>query len=750
MIEVSEILKGAHIRVEPEYELRLQELLTLCHSHLPSVNAELVERAFRLGYWAHRNDRRASGELYINHPIAVAEIMAKDICLDDVSVAAALLHDVVEDTELSIDFIRQEFGDNLAVIIDGLTKIEGVFSSREMVQAENVRKLMLSMASDIRVILVKFADRLHNMRTLDSLPRKKQIKIASETLQLFAPLAHRFGLFALKGELEDLSLKILESKSYFEIAEGLKDTKRAREAYVEAFIKPLREQLKSKGLDVEIYGRPKHIYSIFRKMRRQNKPLKEIYDLFAIRIVLNSSGKKGKEDCWRVYSIITDLYPPLPERFRDFISVPKSNGYQSLHTTVLGPEARRVEVQIRTREMHEVAERGLAAHWKYKEGLNDSEHQTEKWLSWVRDLLENPRTEKATEFVKDFRLNLYDEEIYVFTPKGDLLNLPNGATPVDFAFQVHTEVGYHCIGAKVNGKMVPLSQKLNSGDQVEIITSKKQTPRSDWIKFVVTHKARSRIRHWINEERRHTTEIGQDIWRRKMKRARIQLNDRELQRHASKIKFPSLQHMFYEIGAGLFDPNELINTIRKKNESDTHVQDDDSSENKDKPLRLQYNTFLDSAQANGRPALLIDNELHTDIVTSYASCCNPIPGDEVFGYLSKTGSIKIHRINCKNAAHLLLDHQDRVMQVEWSRQRDVQFVAALRILGEDRVGILNDISTVISKDLKTNIRSMTIDSEDGVFEGRIVLSVSDLSHLRRLMDRLRRINNIHGVYRFEE
>ena len=750
MIEVSDILKGAHIRVEKEYEAKLKELLTLCRTHLHSVDEHLVERAFRLGYWAHRNDRRASGELYINHPLAVAEIVAKDISLDDVSVAAALLHDVVEDTELSVEFIRQEFDDNLAVIIDGVTKIDGVFASREMVQAENVRKLMLSMASDIRVILVKFADRLHNMRTLGSLPRKKQLKIASETLHLFAPLAHRFGLFAIKGELEDLSLKVLDPEAYFEIAEGLKATKREREAYVEEFIGPIRDQLGSKGFEFDIYGRSKHIYSIFRKMRRQNKPLKEIYDLFAIRIVLSSSGKKGKEDCWRVYSVITDLYPPLPERFRDFISLPKSNGYQSLHTTVLGPEARRVEVQIRTEEMHEVAERGLAAHWKYKEDLNDADQQIDKWLTWVRDLLENPRPEQATEFVQDFRLNLYDEEIYVFTPKGDLLNLPNGATPVDFAFQVHTEVGYRCIGAKVNGKMVPLSHKLKSGDQVEIITSKKQTPRPDWIKFVVTHKARSRIRHWINEERRHTTGIGQDIWRRKMKRLRIQLSDRELQRYASKLKFPSLQHMYYEIGAGLFDPIELINIISKKNEPDVSVSEEEATDNKDNPIRLQYDTFLDTAQSSGRPALLIDNELHTDIVTSYASCCNPIPGDQVFGYLSKVGSIKIHRLNCKNAANLLVNHQDRVVQVEWSRQSDVQFVAALRIIGEDRVGILNDISTVISKNLKTNIRSMTIDSEDGVFEGRIVLSVNDLSHLRRLMERLKRISNIHGVYRFEE
>ena len=750
MIEVSDYLKGTEIQIEPEIEQQLDQLKAICRRQLRSFNEELIERAFRLSYWAHRNDRRASGEKYISHPLAVAAIVAQDISLDDISVAAALLHDVVEDTELSIEFLRQEFGDTLATIIDGLTKIDGVFTSREMGQAENVRKLMLSMASDIRVILVKFADRLHNMRTLDSLPRSKQIKIASETIELFAPLAHRFGLFAIKGELEDLSLKVLDPEAYFEIAGGLRDTKRERESYIASFIRPLQERLSNKGFKCEIYGRPKHIYSIYRKMRRQNKPLNEIYDLFAIRIVLKSRGKRGKEDCWRVYSIITDLYQPLPERFRDFISVPKSNGYQSLHTTVLGPRGRRVEVQIRTQEMHEVAERGLAAHWKYKEGLDQQNQQMDKWLAWVRDLLENPRPEQATEFVQEFRLNLYDEEIYVFTPKGDLLSLPNGATPVDFAFQVHTEVGYRCIGAKVNGKMVPLSHKLHSGDQVEIITSKKQTPRADWIKFVVTHKARSRIRHWINEDRRKTTELGQEIWRKKSKRAHLSVDDRDLQRYASKFKFPSPQHMFYEIGAGLFDVQDLIKAVKNRGEPEPVPGDGEAEDGKSTPLQLQLDSFLDTAQSTGQPALKIDGELHTDIVTRYAPCCNPIPGDEVFGYLSKSGHIKIHRVGCRNASYMLINHPDRIMQVEWSRQKDVQFVAALRIIGEDRVGILNDISTVISKNLKTNIRSMTIDSEDGIFEGTIVLSVNDLAHLRRLMDRLRRIDGIHGVYRFEQ
>ncbi|MDX1430330.1 MAG: RelA/SpoT family protein, partial [Rhodothermales bacterium] len=563
MIQASAILKGTDLDIEPVHQQKLEALLEVCHNNLPVVNEELIRRAFRLSYYAHRNDMRASGEMYIIHPLEVATIVATDIAFDDISVAAALLHDVVEDTEFSLDFIREEFGETMAVIIDGLTKIRGVFHSRELGQAENVRKLILSMAEDIRVILVKFADRLHNMRTLTSLPRAKQLKIASETRDLFAPLAHRFGLFQVKSELEDLTLSVIDPDEYGRIVKGLRATKQERDAYVQQFIDPLRARLEEDGFEFDIYGRSKNIFSIYRKMKRQEKPLDEIFDIFAIRIVLKSEGKKGKEDCWRVYSIITDLYKPLPERFRDFISVPKSNGYQSLHTTVVGHDGRRVEIQIRTQEMHEIAERGVAAHWKYKEGVAASDQEMEQFLSWVRDMMESPEPEQATEFVKDFRLNLYDEEIYVFTPRGDLHTLPSNATPVDFAFQIHTEVGHQCIGAKVNGKMVPLSYKLKSGDQVEIITSKKQTPNPDWMKFVVTHKARSRIRHWINEKRRKAVALGREAWVKKAERAGLDPDDQELHRSISKLRFPNAQQMYYEIGVGLFDADELVAAIKK-------------------------------------------------------------------------------------------------------------------------------------------------------------------------------------------
>jgi GTP pyrophosphokinase/guanosine-3',5'-bis(diphosphate) 3'-pyrophosphohydrolase len=635
----------------------------------------------------------------------------------------------------------------MANIIDGLTKIEGVFTSQKLGQAENVRKLMLSMATDLRVILVKFADRLHNMRTIEALSRKKQLRKASETLNLFAPLAHRFGLFPIKSELEDLCFEILNPEAYAHIVERLEEMAEERDAYIAEFIDPLAEHLEEEGFTFTIKGRVKNVYSIHRKMERKNKPIDEIYDIFAIRVILQSDGPKGKEDCWRVYSLVTDLYKPLPERFRDFISVPKSNGYQSLHTTVFGPGGRRVEVQIRTQEMHEVAERGVAAHWKYKEGTENVDEEMERFLEWVRDLLENPEPEEATEFVKEFRLNLYDEEIYVFTPEGDLLTLPQGATPVDFAFKVHTEVGMQCIGAKVNGKMVPLSQELTSGDQVEIITSEKQSPSPDWINFVVTHKARSRIRKWTNEERRKAVELGKEVWAKAKDQAGLEISDQDLQGVAHDLKFPDLQQLFYEIGKGLYDPDELVESI-KGTQSDGAAPDDEEVD--EVALREQYEQFLDAAQQTEQQALVIDGEVQKDLAVNYASCCNPIPGDEVFGFVSKTGTVNIHRSSCRNASDLLVNQPDRILDVDWSHQKDVQFVAALRLMGEDRVGMVNDITTVISKNLKTNIRSITIDTEDGVFSGTIMLHVSDLEHLKRLIKRLKRIDGIQGVYRFKE
>ena len=741
MLEVSATLKESRVRVSAEFEGRLLRLLNTCKVRLPSVDENMIRRAFELSYWAHRNDRRATGELYISHPLEVAQIVAESIQIDDTSVAAALMHDVVEDTELSLGLIREEFGDEMAMLIDGLTKIRGVYSNRELGQAENVRKLILSMAQDIRVMLVKFADRLHNMRTIRALPRTKQLRVATETQALFAPLAHRFGLQSIKNELEDLSFQVLEEEAYLSIKRDLRASRHERDAYIDSFIGPLKKRLKEMGFFFEIYGRSKNVHSIFRKMQAQKKPLTEIYDLFAIRVVLETSGRRGKEDCWRVYSIITDLYKPLPERFRDFISVPKSNGYQSLHTTVLGTDGRRIEVQIRTREMHEIAERGVAAHWKYKEGVTQTDTRMDQFLTWVRDLIENPTQEKATDFVRDFSLNLYTDEIYVFTPRGELKTLPNGATPVDFAFQIHTDIGYQCIGAKVNGKMVPLSYRLHSGDQVEIITSKKKTPNPDWMKFVVTHKARSRIRYWVNNERRSKVQLGRQLWQRKARRARLKVAEHELARYAAEFKYADPSQMFYEIATGLFDVKDLVKLVRTG---------DFSGKEESPPDLEKYEVFREQAQTSGKDTLIINGEKIQGVAVEYASCCNPIPGDPVFGFTSKRGVLKIHRTVCRNATHLLVNRAERVQPCDWSRQKDVRFIVGLRVVGEDRVGIVHDLTTVISRNLKTNIRSITVETEDGIFEGTIVLDVSDLTHLKRLITRLKRIDGIHGVYRFEQ
>ncbi len=730
------------VQVQPAHEQQFNELLKACRRNLPSVDEELLRRAFLLSAWAHRNDKRASGEPYLTHPFQVASTLATDVRFDDICVAAGLLHDVVEDNStITVADIRELFGEPLASIVDGLTKMQEGFGDRALKHAENFRKLLLSMASDMRVILVKFADRLHNMRTLGSLHPEKQLKIASETLELFAPLAHRFGLYALKNEFEDLSLKILDAEQYYDISKGLNAKKKQREDYIRRFIQPVRKELQDHGFKFEIYGRPKHIYSIYRKMRTQDKALDEIFDLFAIRIILQSEGKQGKEDCWRVYSIITDLYQPLPERFRDFISVPKSNGYRSLHTTVIGPDGKRVEVQIRTQEMHEIAEFGVAAHWKYKEDGGREDAVLDKRYAWIRDLLDNPDSEKAIEFVEEFQHDIAVEEIYVFTPKGDLLTMPKGATPVDFAFRIHSQIGLKCNGARVNGRVVPLSYKLESGDQVEILTSAKKTPNPAWMKFVVTQKAKSRIRHWLNEERREMIQKGRELWEKKAARAKLEISDQVLSRFATRLKFPNVQQMFYELGQGLLDIKELLDLAAGR----VKIPDEEPQA---KTAQVEHEKFVDQAQAIGTPALMIFGERYTGLKTTYASCCNPIPGDPVFGYLSRNGGIRIHRKTCLNARHLYKS-QDRIVPVEWARQKDIQFMAALKVVGEDRVGVVSDITDTISKGLKTNIRSITVDSNDGVFEGSIVLDVPDLSHLKKLIEKLRRIEGVFGVYRLE-
>lgn len=727
-------------------ESTLRELLDLCHEHLDETDDDLITRAFKVCYHSHKDVQRASGEPYYLHPVEVAKIMAAEFTIDDESVAAALLHDTVEDTIVTLDDIRKDFGDVVAHLIDGVTKITGVFESRNSKQAETFMKLLLSMAEDIRVVLIKFADRLHNMRTISHLPRQKQLKKATETIDLYAPLAHRFGLFKIKNEFEDLCFKVIDPNSFKFIARKLKEKKEAREEFIEEFMNPIKEELSNYKFNFEIKGRPKHIYSIYRKMQNQQKPFEEIYDLFAIRIILETPH--SKEDCWRVYSIITDWYTPIPKRFRDFISVPKANGYQSLHTTVITKKGRKVEVQIRTRKMDDIAEHGLAAHWKYKEGKDSGSKELDKFVTWVRDVLDNPRPDAATEFVKDFQLNLYQDEIYVFTPDGELKTLPKGASCIDFAFEIHSEIGERAIASKVNGKMVPLRQKLKIGDQVEIITGNKINLNPDWMEDVVTHKAKARLRQFIKQKERKVSDQGREQWEKRAKKGKVEISDQELTKIAQRFGFDATQDMFYEIGNGAFDVNELFKKVKEYKSKGRLESDQPEEEQKvsDKEIQEEYISTARSVGEN--KALLVEGEL-SNVKYSYAKCCNPIPGDNVIGFISRNGDVKIHRSNCKNAHHLLKTDGERIVDVTWSKNIDTQFLGGVKVIGEDRVGLVNDLTEVLSKSLQTNMKSINVSSEGGMFEGILAVYINDLDHLERVINRLERVDGVKTVMRYE-
>lgn len=735
-----------NFKLEKPQQIELRNLIRLCKESLDRCDEKLITRAFKLCYISHQGVTRASGEPYYLHPVEVAIIVAKEIGIDDVSVAAALLHDTVEDTEVTLADIENAFGATVSHLIDGLTKISGVFKNKNTKQAETFMKLLLSMSEDLRVVLIKFADRLHNMRTIQHLPKEKRLAIATQTIELYAPLAHRFGLYKIKSELEDLSFKVLDPTGYKFIARKLREKKESRETFIREFMKPIKKQLENAGFKFEIKGRPKHIYSIYRKMMRQQKPFEEIYDLFAIRIILDEPHTK--EDCWRVYSFITDSYTPIPERFRDFISVPKANGYQSLHTTVITNKGVKVEVQIRTRKMDEIAEKGLAAHWKYKEGKD--KNTIDRFVHWVRDILENPRPEAATEFVKDFQLNLYADEIYVFTPKGELKTLPSEATPIDFAFDIHSEIGERALAAKVNGRIVPLRQKLRSGDQVEIITGKQINLNPDWINDVVTHKARARIRQFIKQKERKMADEGREIWAKRAAKGKVEISEQDLMKIATRLKYSSSQKLFYDIGSGAFDVNKLFK-LAKQYQSGGNIDNVEEEQPEVRSLdkgEFQELFYEDARTSKQRDALIINGSL-TDVKYSYAKCCNPIPGDEVIGFISRNGDIKIHRVNCKNTRHLINTDSERIVDVSWSKTTETQFIGAIKIIGEDRVGLINDITDIISKSLKTNMKSINVTSDSGMFEGVLILYVDNINHLENVIKRLQKIDGVKHVYRYE-
>ncbi|MEQ9468439.1 MAG: bifunctional (p)ppGpp synthetase/guanosine-3',5'-bis(diphosphate) 3'-pyrophosphohydrolase [Ekhidna sp.] len=714
---------------------RYRRLLRKAKPVLKDGDAKIIKRAFNTSMEAHSGMRRRSGEPYIFHPLEVAEICVSEIGLGTTSIVAALLHDVVEDTEYDLEDIERLFGKKVAVIIDGLTKIAGVFDHGSSQQAENFRKMLLTLSHDVRVILIKLADRLHNMRTLESMPRNKQLKIANETIYLYAPLAHRLGLYAFKSELEDLYLKYSEPEVYNEIAGKINETKDSRNKFIRNFIRPIKDKLQSLGVEYEIKGRPKSIHSIWNKMKKQNVPFEEVYDLFAIRIILDVPYKEEKALCWQVYSLVTDYYQPNPDRLRDWISIPKANGYESLHTTVMSDTGKWVEVQVRTRRMDEIAEKGYAAHWKYKDGKTTDETGLEMWIAKVREILEQ-NNGNAIEFVDDFRSNLYSDEVFVFTPKGDLRTLPQGATALDFAFDIHTEIGEHCLGAKVNQKLVPLNFELKNGDQVEILTSTKQKPNESWLQYVVSSKAKSKIKDALKEERKVFIDEGREIVKRKLKQLKINYKQTVLEDIAHYFNVKSAADMLYLVGTGKIDHSLIKSFVKtEKIEPKQDVRGAKEIEEKLRKVRKTDNDLL-----------LLGEDL--DIIDyKFAKCCNPIAGDDVFGFVTVSDGIKIHRTTCPNAAELLSNYGYRIIKAKWASSRKHSFEATLSIIGTDRMGLVSDVSNIISDELKVNMRSLSINTEGGIFEGIIRLYVEDTAHMDILVKKLEKVNGVVKVSR---
>jgi GTP pyrophosphokinase len=715
---------------------RYRRLLRKAKPVLKEKDAKLIKKAFTLALEAHKDMRRKSGEPFIFHPLTVAEICVEEIGLGTTSIVAALIHDVVEDTD-----IERMFGKKIARIVDGLTKIRGVFDYGTSAQAENFRKMLFTLSEDVRVILIKLADRLHNMRTLDSMPRNKQLKVSSETIYLYAPLAHRLGLNAIKTELEDLYLKFTENASYDEIVRKIDESKASRNKFIKLFVAPLKEEMDRLKVPYEIKSRPKSVYSIWNKMNKQNIPFEEVYDLFAVRIIIDSPVEHEKSFCWQVYSIVTDYYTPNPDRLRDWISTPKTNGYESLHTTVMAKNGQWVEVQIRTNRMDEIAEKGYAAHWKYKDSASKYESNLEKWLVRVRELLERQDL-TALEFVDDFRGNLFNEEVFVFTPKGELKTLPFGATALDFAFDIHTDVGSKCIGAKVNQKLVPINHVLKNGDQVEILTSNKQKPNEDWLRIVVSTKAKSKIKEALKEDRKHVVEDGKEILKRKLKQLKLELHSGKVEQLRLFFGMPSNFELYYRIGKGIID----IADLRRFQEAKTlptrtrpqFVPNDAKAVEQE----------LAKARGSQNDILLIGEDM--DVVEyKLAKCCTPIPGDEVFGFVTVNEGIKIHRVNCTNAPELLANHGNRVIKSKWTSQHEVAFLTGLKVVGTDRVGLINDVSKIISEELKVNMSSISFRSDKGIFDGEIMLYVNDTRHLDLLISKLEKVEGVVKVSRFD-
>ncbi len=722
-----------------EIAKQYKELLRISYQTLSDEDKVLIRSAFEVAVDAHKNQRRKSGEAYVFHPIAVAKIVASEIGLDATSIASALLHDVVEDTEYTLDDIDRMFGETVARIVDGLTKIAGLKKDMNTSQqAENFRKMLLTLHDDVRVIIIKIADRYHNMLTMDAMPEHKQVKIASETLYIYAPLAHRIGLYNIKTELEDLSLKYTEPEVYTDIYDKIEDSKEDQLAYIEAFSNIIDKSLKKEKLQYTIKGRMKSIFSIRKKMKAQNVAFNEIYDKFAIRIIYDADEENEKFIAWKIYSIVTDHFKPNPVRLRDWISSPKSTGYEALHITVMGPKGRWVEVQIRSERMHEIAEKGYAAHYKYKHG-EQKEQGIDIWLNKLQEALENSSA-SAVDFVEEFKLNLYAKEIFVFTPNGELKSLPKGATPLDFAFNIHTEVGMRTRGAKVNSKLVPLNTTLKSGDQVEIITSEQAKPNQNWLDYATTARARAKIKSSLREEKKVVAQDGKEVLRRKLKSQKITLNEDTINKMVIFFKLKTSLDLFYRVGIGAID-NQMIKEFASSY-SNAFI-----SFFKNKIRRNPAPEDIDKDEITSKYDVLVFGKEEEKLEYKLSPCCNPIPGDEVFGFVSVNEGIKVHKKNCPNAIQLQSNYAYRIISAKWIDSTQEEFQSEIKLTGIDNLGLINEITEMISGNMHVNMRNLNFSTDGGTFTGTIIVVVKNKSILKKLINNLKRINGIDKVTR---
>lgn len=722
-----------------EIAKQYKELLKISYQTLTRADKKLIRTAFDTAVDAHKEQRRKSGEAYIFHPIAVAKIVASEIGLDATSIAAALLHDVVEDTPYTLSDIEQIFGETIARIVNGLTKISQLEYQKEVsLQAENFRKMLLTLNEDIRVIIIKIADRLHNMQTMDSMAPNKQLKIASETLYIYAPLAHRIGLYNIKSELEDLGLKYTEPEVYNDIIDKIKESKEDQDGYISTFSEVIQKSLDTEGIKYEIKGRPKSVFSIRRKMMRQRVSFDEVYDKFAIRIIYEGQSEDEKFLAWKIYSIVTDHFRPNPTRLRDWISAPKSTGYEALHITVMGPKGRWVEVQIRSQRMNEIAEKGYAAHYKYKNELSEDDG-LDQWLNKLQETLENSEI-NAVDFVEEFKLSLYAKEIFVFSPKGDLYSLAKGATALDFAFHVHTQIGLRTRGAKVNGKLVPLSFELSSGDQVEIITSEKTKPTANWLNYAITGRAISKIKSSLKEEQKQMAEEGKIVLQRKLRAQKIPFNEKSINELVRHFKLKTSLDLFYRVGAGIIDNTMLKGFAASRSNAFVNFF-------KTRIRRPQNNEDLNKEELTVKYDQLVFGKDEEKLDYKMSPCCNAIPGDDVFGFLTINDGIKVHKTTCPNAIQMQSNYNYRVLKAQWIDSSQREFQATLRISGIDTFGMVNSVTKVVSSNLHIDMKSVHFDTHDGTFTGTIVVKVKNKSILDNLVKNIKKINGIDKVSR---